>query len=238
MQLSGKTILVSGATKGIGAAIAKRFHAEGARVIGTGRAANCDPVAYIHTYLPVDFSRADEVIEFSGKIAEIGIDVLVNNAGINKISPFEEIQSEDFASIIQVNLTAPMLLCRAVIPHMKKNGWGRIVNLSSIFGKISREFRAPYSASKFGLDGLTIALSAELSEFGILANCVAPGFTETDLTKKILGATGMAKLAEDIPMKRLAEPFEIAELVYWLGSPLNTYLTGQNIAIDGGFSRV
>jgi len=112
------------------------------------------------------------------------------------------------------------------------------VNITSIFGHITKEYRAPYSTSKFGLDGMTAALSAEVAEFGILANCVGPGFIDTELTRTVLGEKGMNELRKRIPIKRLGKPEEVAKLVLWLVSAENTYLTGQNIMIDGGFSRV
>jgi NAD(P)-dependent dehydrogenase (short-subunit alcohol dehydrogenase family) len=112
------------------------------------------------------------------------------------------------------------------------------VNISSIFGVISKEFRAPYSASKFALDGMTAALAVEVAADGILANCVAPGFVATDLTREVLGDAGMRDVAASVPIRRLAEPAEIASLVAWLVGPENTYLTGQNLVIDGGFTRV
>ncbi len=121
---------------------------------------------------------------------------------------------------------------------MKEKNWGRIVNIASIWGKISKEYRAPYSASKFGLDGMTLALAAEVSSDGILANCVAPGFIDTELTRKILGERQLAELTSLVPVRRLGTTDEIAEFVVWLASPANTYITGQNIAIDGGFVRV
>ena len=139
---------------------------------------------------------------------------------------------------MRVNLRTPFQLCQAVIPNMKNNNWGRIVNLTSIFGNITKEYRASYSSSKFGLDGMTAALSAEVSEFGILANSVGPGFIDTDLTRNVLGDKGIAKIQKSIPMKRLGRVDEIASLVSWLVSEENTYISGQNLMIDGGFSRV
>ena len=135
-------------------------------------------------------------------------------------------------------MRAPFILCQAVIPYMKQQNWGRIVNLTSIFGNISKEYRAPYSSSKFGLDGMTTALAAEVSEFGILANSVGPGFIDTDMTRNVLGEKGMSELKDKIPMKRLGQVDEIASLVSWLVSEENTYMSGQNLMIDGGFSRV
>ena len=165
------------------------------------------------------------------------INILVNNVGINKIGKFSSIDIRDFDRILKVNLRAPFQLCQAVVPFMEKNKWGRIVNITSIFGSISKEYRAPYSASKFGLDGMTIALAAEVSEKGILANSVGPGFIDTDLTREVLGASGISKIKGQIPIKRLGQATEVASLVSWLVSDENTYMTGQNLMIDGGFTR-
>jgi NAD(P)-dependent dehydrogenase (short-subunit alcohol dehydrogenase family) len=121
---------------------------------------------------------------------------------------------------------------------MKRKRWGRIVNMSSIWGKISKEHRAAYSTSKFAIDGMTVALAAEHSVDGIIANSIAPGFIDTDLTHRMLGESGIQSLISKVPAKRLGQVDEIARLVLWLASEENTYLAGQNIAIDGGFSRV
>ena len=121
---------------------------------------------------------------------------------------------------------------------MKNKAWGRIVNISSIWGKIGKELRASYSASKFAIDGMTLALAAEHSKDGIVANSIAPGVIDTELTRNVLGEVGMKTMSSLVPSKRLGQVEEIARLVLWLTSEENTYLTGQNIAIDGGFSRV
>ena len=121
---------------------------------------------------------------------------------------------------------------------MRRKGWGRIVNVSSIWGKISKEHRASYSTSKFAIDGMTLALAAEHSADGIIANSIAPGFVDTELTRRVLGETGIQSLVATVPARRLGQVDEIACLVLWLASEENTYLAGQNISIDGGFSRV
>jgi 3-oxoacyl-[acyl-carrier protein] reductase len=120
---------------------------------------------------------------------------------------------------------------------MREKSWGRIVNIASVFSKVGKEHRAPYSASKFAVDGLTLSLAIEHSAAGILANCVSPGFIDTDMTRRILGEDGIREMLKSVPIGRLAQPDEIAQLVLWLSSPQNTFLTGQNIAIDGGFTR-
>ena len=119
---------------------------------------------------------------------------------------------------------------------MKEKNWGRIINISSIFGKVSKKYRASYSASKFAIDGITAALAAEVAEYNILVNTVSPGFFETQLTKSILGIKGMREVSSILPIKRLGKPEELSNLILWLSSEYNTYISGQNIIIDGGFT--
>lgn len=235
--LGGKTALVTGGTRGIGAAVATRLAADGCRVTVTGtRADGRGPGGT--DYVAVDFSEPHATADFAARAAELGVDILVNNAGINKVADFADIDPVDFLRIQQVNVTAPFLLARAVVPGMKAKGWGRIVSISSIWGRISKAGRGSYSTSKFAIDGMTAALAAEVAGYGILANCVAPGFIDTELTRRVLGEDGIAALTSQIPAGRLGRPEEIAALVAWLVGPENTYVSGQNIVIDGGFVRV
>jgi 3-oxoacyl-[acyl-carrier protein] reductase len=236
-KLSGLKALVTGGTRGIGQAIAKMLHDNGTTVIATGTKQDAHiPEGFL--YKAVNFLDHERTNNFIEEIREMNIDILINNAGINRISNFEDIDPNDFDRIQQVNVRAPFLLCRAVIPGMKKKGWGRIVNISSIFGKVSKECRGSYSASKFALDGMTAALSAEVAKDGILANCVSPGIIDTELTRSILGEKGIAEIISKIPIGRLGTPEEIAAFIVWLAGPENTYISGQNIAIDGGYTRV
>ena len=229
--------VVTGATRGIGYAIAERLLEDGMDVIVTGTKKNAKfPKGA--SYYPLNFLNDDSVRAFVEFLKLQQVDILVNNAGINKIGEFASINIEDFDRIIRVNLRTPFQLCQAVIPHMKENNWGRIVNLTSVFGSITKKYRASYSSSKFGLDGMTAALAAEVSVMGILANSIGPGIIDTDLTRSVLGEKGIAELQGSIPMGRLGQVNEIASLVSWLVSDENTYISGQNIMIDGGFSRV
>ncbi len=235
--LSGKHAVVTGGTRGIGRAIAQYLLEEGAKVLAIGRSDVGFPPSGCQ-YCGVDFADRLAVDAFSRLLASQRVDILVNNAGINVVAPFASIQEEDFLQIQQVNLHAPFKLCQAVLPGMREREWGRIVNIASIWSMISKECRASYSASKFALDGMTSALSAEVARHGILVNCVSPGFINTELTRKVLGDEGIKAQVAAVPIGRLGEPEEIAALVVWLASPHNSYISGQNIAIDGGFTRV
>ncbi len=235
--LAGKLAVVTGGTHGIGHAIALRLSADGARVLATGTHPAGSPPAGCD-YRAVDFADSAATRAFADELGRLGPDILINNAGVNQNAPFAEIEPGQFLRIQKVNVEAPFLLCRAVILGMKAKGWGRIVTLSSIWGKISRAGRGSYSASKFAVDGMTAALAAEVAEHGILANCVAPGFIDTELTRQVLSETDIRQVVAQIPARRLGRVEEIAAFVAWLAGPENTYISGQNIAIDGGFTRV
>jgi len=235
VDLVGKVVFLTGSTRGIGAAISEKLNAAGATVIGAG--ANASKYNDVKEYYQANFNFKEEIYDCANYLRVLKPDILINNAGINNNQPFVDCDPEVFLQIQQVNLFAPFCLSQAVIPGMKSKGWGRIVNVSSIWGIISKEHRAAYSASKFALDGVTLALALEHAKDGILANCVAPGFTDTDLTRGTLGGTGIAKILAQVPIGRLACPEEIAKFIVWLASHENTYITGQNIVIDGGFTR-
>jgi 3-oxoacyl-[acyl-carrier protein] reductase len=230
-----KQALVTGGTRGIGAAIATALVEAGHDVIVTGtspsgnRPAGCG-------YLSCDFSDEEAVRALAKRVATQGFSILVNNAGINKAGPLTTYDATDFFRVQQVNLFAPFMLCRAIVPGMRKRRFGRIVNITSVFSLVSKVGRSAYSASKFGLYGLSRALALEVAADNILVNCVAPGFVDTDMTRRILGAKGISEVCGSIPLGRLAKPAEIARHVQFLVSEENTYMTGQNIVVDGGFT--
>ena len=242
LNFSGKKILVTGGTRGIGKQIATQFLINGGDVTITGTK-SIDESKFKKdwgfeniNFKRVDFLQEESVSKFIDWINnQKKIDILVNNAGINKVDLNVDSKTSDFNNLIDVNLKGPYLVCREVSSLMKKNKYGRIVNISSIWGSITRSGRSLYSTSKFGLVGLTKTLAVELAAHGILVNAVAPGFTMTELTKKTNSRKEIEDLKNIIPIKRLAEPIEIARFILFITSEMNTYLTGQNIIIDGDY---
>lgn len=237
MDYTGKTAIVTGASKGIGKAIAAMLSEKGCRVIGTntdGR--NGDLDIEMKT---LDLQSSSSISTFCRNIGQSNtVDILVNNAGINIIESIETISFENWDKVISTNLTGPMKLVNGLLPSMKQSKSGRIVNLSSIWGVIAKEKRNAYAAAKTGLIGLTRTLALDLAKYGILVNAVCPGFTLTELTRRSLSDEEMNALKSQIPLKRMAETNEIANAVCFLSSELNTYITGQALIIDGGFTIV
>lgn len=229
-------VLITGITRGIGKAIAEKYKNNNWVVIGTGT--SNQQLNYVDEYITCNFLDNSQLNEFCDFIKNKKIDVIINNAGINKINNFIDISPNEFLDIQQVNLYAPFRICQSILPYMLEQNWGRIINISSVWGKRSKTGRASYSASKFAIDGMTISLADEYSQHGILSNCVSPGFIDTDMTRKNLGQLGIEKILSRVPANRLASSSEVANFIYWLGSKENTYITGQNISIDGGFTRV
>ena len=163
---------------------------------------------------------------------------MINNAGINKINSIDLIKENEWDTINNVNLRGPFLLTKKMALIMKNQNFGKIVNIASIFGVVSKAKRAVYSTTKWGMVGFTKAVALDLAPYNILVNSVSPGFVDTELTKKVLGEKGIKKIVKSIPQNRLATPKEVAKIVVFLSSDNNSYLTGQNIIVDGGFTVV
>jgi NAD(P)-dependent dehydrogenase (short-subunit alcohol dehydrogenase family) len=220
-QYEASTALITGASRGIGAAIAARLQGEGIRVLS--------PLSKA-----LDLLSSVSIDRYLSTLTQ-PIDILINNAGINRLGSIDEISSTDFEDVIQINLLGHFRLTQGLVKGMKARRYGRIVNISSIWSLVSRERRMAYSATKAAINGLTRAQALELAPYNILVNALAPGYVNTDLTKKNNTSAELEAIATQIPLGRLAEPSEIAECVAFLCSPKNSYITGQVIAIDGGY---
>jgi 3-oxoacyl-[acyl-carrier protein] reductase len=242
-----KIALITGGTRGLGEQVAEDLYSLGATVLITGT--NQEQIDTLNAaednkekrkyFFSVDFSDRGDVERFINELENFPvIDILVNNAGINNINYIDEALTEDWDAMLAVNLTAPFFLIREISRRMKKRSYGRIVNISSIFGKISKAKRAVYSATKFGIHGLTVGAANDLSKHNVLVNTVSPGFILTDLTRKNLSEAEIAAISEQIPIGRMAVVQDISSVVIFLVSEMNSYVTGQNIIADGGFVNV
>ena len=225
LDFTNKLVLVTGATKGIGKQIADDFEHLNASVIRVGSK-------------DVNFLDQTSTHKFADKISGLGIDICINNAGINRLDRIEEITATDYNDVLKVNLLAPFTISQAVSQLMIDSGGGKIINISSIWGTITKEKRLSYSTSKAGLIGLSKSLAIDLAKYNILVNTVSPGFTLTALTASTLSKDEMKQLIKQIPLKRFASVNEISKIVLFLASDLNTYITGQNIIVDGGFTSI
>tara|TARA_R110000796_G_scaffold47224_2_gene113702 strand:+ start:223 stop:897 length:675 start_codon:yes stop_codon:yes gene_type:complete len=220
-DFSNKTILVTGGTGGIGSAVAALFDQfKGNVIVTNSKLAN--------------FKSNESVTRLLEELPDI--DIWVNCAGINTIDELHNIKEDDFDNIMQVNVKAPFLIAKHISKHMKKQQSGKIVNIASIWGEKTISKRLSYTTSKAALIGMTKTLAVELAKYNIQVNTVSPGFTNTKLTNSILTKAQIKKLVLSVPMGRMANPDEIARIVMFLCSSQNTYITGQNIIVDGGFS--
>ena len=241
-DLSGRIALVTGASRGIGKAIAARLAARGAVVIAAARAENAKPTA---DAIVASGGRAEhlalDVTEAGGAEAAMAavvgrhgrIDILVNNAGITKDQLMLRMKRDDWDAVIATNLTATFALTQVALKPMLKQRGGRIVNISSVVGQSGNAGQANYAASKAGIIGFSKAVAQEVASRGITVNVVAPGLIETDMTKAITDAAH-EEWAAKIPLKRLGTPDDVAAAVCFLASDEASYITGQVLAVNGG----
>ncbi len=243
-DLDGKSALVTGASGGIGAAIARALHAQGAAVGLSGtRTGPLEALAgelgeRAHV-LPCDLSDMAAVAALPKQATDAmgAVDILVNNAGITRDNIFMRMSDAEWSDVIAVNLTAAMTLSKAVVRAMMKARWGRIVNITSIVGATGNPGQANYAAAKAGLVGMSKSVACEVASRGITVNCVAPGFIETAMTDKLSDDQKAAILGQ-VPMGRMGEPGEIAAAVVWLASPEASYVTGTVLHVNGGMAMI
>lgn len=243
-NLSGKTALVTGATGGIGGAIAKALHAQGAIVGISGRnEARLKELAgelgeRVHV-LPADLGDVAQVEALVKSASEVmgSINILVNNAGLTKDNLSLRMKPEEWDEVIRVNLTATFLLAQACQRGMMKARWGRIINISSVVGTTGNPGQCNYVASKAGLAGWTKAMAAEIASRNVTVNCIAPGFIATPMTD-VLTDDQKAKINASIPMARMGGPEDIAAATVYLASEEAAYVTGQTIHVNGGMAMI
>jgi len=244
LDLTEKIALVTGASGGIGGAIARRLHAQGATVALSGtRAEALEALAgelggRAHV-MPCNLAHEGEASALVGRVEqELGrLDVLVNNAGLTRDGLAMRMKNEDWREVIEVNLTAAFRLSKAAMKGMMKRRWGRIIGISSIVGVTGNPGQANYVASKAGLIGMSKALAQEVATRGITVNCVAPGMIETPMTDA-LNEQQRTRLLAAIPMQRLGNPDEIASAVVYLASEEAGYVTGQTLHVNGGMAMI
>ncbi|MFI9235418.1 3-hydroxybutyrate dehydrogenase [Streptomyces sp. NPDC053079] len=249
-DFAGRTALVSGAAGGIGAACALRLAAAGARVraldrdadglAALGRRARSLPGSVEAVCL--DLGDLDAAEHAAGDV-----DILVNNAGIQVVRPIEDFPPDAFHRIITVMLEAPFRLLRGALPHMYGQGWGRVVNISSVHGLRASAYKSAYVAAKHGLEGLSKTAALEGAPHGVTSNCVSPGYVRTPLVEKQLADQAAAhslpvdRVLADVllagqALKRLVEPEEVAEAVAYLCGPHASFITGTTLTMDGGWT--
>ncbi|MEM9581899.1 MAG: 3-oxoacyl-[acyl-carrier-protein] reductase [Pseudomonadota bacterium] len=243
-DLEGKSALITGASGGIGGAIAKMLHGAGATVGLSGTrleplealAAELGDRAHV---LPCNLSDMEAVDALPKQAAEAmgAVDILVNNAGITRDNLFMRMSEDEFRSVIDVNLTSTFKLCKGVMRGMMKARWGRIVNISSVVGATGNPGQANYVASKAGMVGMSKSLAYEVASRGITVNCVAPGFIETAMTDK-LNEDQRAGILAQIPAGRIGAADEIASGVLYLASPEASYVTGTVLHVNGGMAML
>jgi 3-oxoacyl-[acyl-carrier protein] reductase len=243
-DLTGKCALITGASGGIGADIARALHGAGATVGLSGTrveplealAAELGDRAHV---LPCNLSDAEAVEALPKQAVEAmgSVDILVNNAGITRDNLFMRMSDEEWDSVLEVNLTSTMRLCRGVLRGMMKARWGRIVNISSVVGATGNPGQGNYAASKAGMIGMSKSLAYEVASRGITVNAVAPGFIETAMTDK-LTEDQKGKILAQIPAGRMGAPGEIAAAVLYLASPEAGYVTGTTLHVNGGMAML
>ena len=243
-DLTGKTALITGASGGIGGAVAAALHQAGATVTlsGTREAPLrelADRLGERAHVVTANLGDAEAVEALPKRAAEAmgGVDILVNNAGITRDNLFMRMSDEEWAQVIDVNLTSSFRLARGVLRGMMKSRWGRIVSITSVVGATGNPGQGNYAAAKAGLVGMSKSLAYEVASRGITVNCVAPGFIETAMTDKLTDDQ-KSRILTQIPAGRMGHADEIAAAVLYLASPEAGYVTGTTLHVNGGMAMI
>lgn len=244
ISFESQTAIVTGATRGIGFEIAIQLAQAGCKVIGIG--ASSESASAMNEkwkdddldleFVPVDLGDKGKIEEFLSELESTRIDILVNNAGINKVDAIEKLDIDDWDRVQAINVRAPMILCKVLVPKMMNQNYGKILNIASIFAHLSKSGRVSYSTSKSALLGMTRALALDSAKKNVLVNSLSPGFIDTELTRRVLSPPEIEKMVNMVPMGRLGAVEEIAQAACFLVSKNNSFITGQAIIADGGFS--
>jgi 3-oxoacyl-[acyl-carrier protein] reductase len=243
-DLTGKNALITGASGGIGGAIARALYNAGAEVTLSGTREGplkelAEALGSRAHVISCDLSSKDAVEALPKAASEVmgGLDILVNNAGVTKDNLFMRMSDDEWESVLNVNLTSTFRLCRGVLRGMMKARWGRIINISSIVGATGNPGQGNYAASKAGMVGMSKSLAAEVASRNVTVNCVAPGFIATAMTDK-LNDDQKGAIMGQIPMGRMGSPEEIAAAVLYLASPEAAYVTGTTLHVNGGMAML
>lgn len=243
-DLTGKNALITGASGGIGGEIAKTLHAAGATVALSGTRveplqALADELGERAHVTPCNLSDAESVTALpKAAAAAMGsVDILVNNAGVTRDNLFMRMSDDEWSSVLDINLTSTMRLCKGVMRGMMKARWGRIVNISSIVGATGNAGQANYAASKAGMVGMSKSLAYEVASRGITVNCIAPGFITTAMTEKLTDDQKSGILSQ-VPAGRMGDAAEIGAAALYLASPEAAYLTGTTLHVNGGMAML
>ncbi len=244
-ELSGRRALVTGAASGIGRACAVRLAAADAKVVAADRDAEAlDRLADEIDVQPVVVDLAD--LDAVDRL-DLAVDIVVNNAGLQHVAPIVEFPAERFAHLLRVMLEAPFRIVRGALPHMYARGWGRVVNISSVHGRVASPYKSAYVAAKHGLEGLSKVIALEGAAHGVTSNCVSPAYVRTPLVENQIAAQaellGMApdRVVDEVMLgpaavKRLIEPDEVASMVEYLCGAASSAVTGASMAMDGGWT--
>lgn len=241
LNFEGKIVLVTGASRGIGAAIIEAFFERGATVCGTATSQDgADKITSLYgqrglgfVYNSLELDQGASLVEAVKEKFGAAPDILVNNAGITRDGLFMRMKDQDWDDVIACNLTAVARLSKACVSQMMKKRWGRIISITSVVGEMGNPGQCNYAAAKAGIIGFTRSLAQEAGARGVLVNAVAPGFIDTDMTK-VLGEQAASALCSRIPLKKMGTAEDIAHAVLFLASDLSGYITGATLDVNGG----